>query len=73
LNNVPNFWLGTLVVIDQINIDCIALLEAEDDPPVGAHGNAPITGKLAPQRVQPEAGNVELIVVSLRRAAPACE
>ena len=44
-----------LVVIDQINIHGIALLEAENDPPVGANGDAPITGELAFKRVQPKA------------------
>jgi hypothetical protein len=39
------------VVIDQVNIGGIALLKAEDDPPVGANGDAPITGKLALQLV----------------------
>jgi hypothetical protein len=39
----------------------VALLEAEDDPPVGANGDAPIPGKLALQRMQPEAGQVELV------------
>jgi hypothetical protein len=43
------------VVIDQINIRGIALLEAEDDPPVGANGDTPITSQLAFQRMQPKA------------------
>ena len=35
----------------------VALLEAENDPPVGADGDTPITGKITFQWVQPPAGN----------------
>jgi len=39
------------VVIDQIDIRGIALLEAKDDPPVGANGDAPMTRELTFQRM----------------------
>jgi len=44
----------SLVVIDQINIRGVALLKAEDDPPIGTNGDTPVSGEVAPQRVQPE-------------------
>jgi hypothetical protein len=46
--------------IDQINIRGVDLLEAEDDPPVGAHGDAPISGEVASERMQPKSRQVEL-------------
>jgi len=48
------------VVIDQINIGGVALLKAEDDPPVGAHGDAPVPREVAFERMEPEARQVEL-------------
>jgi hypothetical protein len=48
------------VVIDQINIRSVALLEPENDPPVGADGDAPIACEVAFQRVQPPAWQVEM-------------
>jgi hypothetical protein len=39
------------MVIDQIDIRGIAPLEAEDDPPVDANGDAPITRELTFQRM----------------------
>jgi hypothetical protein len=49
------------VVIDQINIRGVALLKAKNNPPVGAYRDAPISGQVASQRMQAEAGQVELI------------
>jgi hypothetical protein len=40
------------VVVEQINIDRVASLEAENDPPVGADGDTLITVKAAFQLVQ---------------------
>jgi hypothetical protein len=44
----------SLVVIDQIDIGGIALLEAEDDAPIGPHSHAPVPRELAAQRMEPE-------------------
>jgi hypothetical protein len=49
------------VVIDQIDIRGVALLETENDAPVGTDGDAPITRELAFQRVQPKARQIELL------------
>jgi hypothetical protein len=49
-----------LVVIEQINIRSVALLEPENDPPVGADGDTSITCEVAFQRVQPPARQVEM-------------
>jgi hypothetical protein len=48
------------VVIDQIKVCRVALLEAKNDPPVGANRDAPITREIALERVQSPARQVEL-------------
>jgi len=53
------------MVIEQIDIGGVALLEAKNDPPVGANGDAPIAGEVASQRVQPPARQIK--VARLRR------
>jgi hypothetical protein len=40
------------MVIDQINVGGITFLEAEDDAPVAAHRNAPISREVSFQRVK---------------------
>jgi hypothetical protein len=59
-STIHKLCAAALVVIDQINIRRVALLEAENDPPVRAHGDAPVPGKIAPQRMPPETRNVAL-------------
>ena len=40
------------------------MLETEDDPPVGAYCDAPISCEVAPEWVQPEARQVEVVWAS---------
>ena len=49
------------MVIEQINIGDVALVEAKNDPPVAANGNAPIAHEIASQRVQPPARQIEVV------------
>ena len=49
------------MIIDQIDIRGVALLKAKNNPPVGAYCDAPIFGQIALQRMQVEAGYIELI------------
>jgi len=51
------------MVIGQLNVPCIAALKAEDDPPVGAHGQRPEAPQFAFERVQTITRQIE----SLRR------
>lgn len=53
--------LSFLVAIDQIDIGDVVLLEAEDDPPVGSDGNAPIARKRTFEGVQPETRQIALL------------
>jgi hypothetical protein len=48
------------LVIEQIDIRSVALLEPENDPPVGADGDAPIACEVAFERVQPPHRQVEM-------------
>jgi hypothetical protein len=48
------------MVIDEIDVDRITLSEVEDDPPVRTHRDRPESPKLALQRVQTEAVNVQI-------------
>jgi len=52
------------MVIGQLNVPSVAVLKAEDDPPVGAHGQGPEAPQIAFKPVQAIAGQIE----SLRRA-----
>jgi hypothetical protein len=48
------------MVIEQINIERIAALEAEDDAPVRGHLDCPEASQFAFKRVEPEAGGVHV-------------
>ena len=37
------------------------MLKAEDNPPIRADGDAPISSKVASERVKPETGQIELL------------
>src|SRR5262245_20005000 len=53
------------VIIDIINVGRVAMfIEAKDDPPVCANGDAPKPGQVARQRVQVEAGQIHIVGVS---------
>jgi hypothetical protein len=39
------------VIIDQVNIGGVAAFEAENNSPVTAHRDAPVSGKVAFQRM----------------------
>jgi hypothetical protein len=49
------------VIVDQINIGYVTVIEAKDDAPVGADGDAPKAGEVAFQQVQPEARKVHIL------------
>jgi hypothetical protein len=46
------------MVIEQINIERIAAVEAEDDAPIRGHLDCPKASQFAFKRVEPEAGGV---------------
>src|SRR6185437_5888237 len=51
------FFIGIVclgsVVIHIVNLRCVAIRELENDSPVGAHRDRPITFQVAVQRMQP--------------------
>jgi hypothetical protein len=47
------------MVIGQLNVPCIAALKAEDDPPVGTHGQRPETSQIAFELVQAITGQID--------------
>jgi len=49
------------MVINQINIRGAATFEPEDNAPVGAYRDAPITGEVTFQRMEPETGQVKFL------------
>ena len=46
------------MVIDQVHVSGTRAREAKDNAPVAGHGDRPITGKIAFQRMQPEARQI---------------
>ena len=42
------------MIIDQINVEGLASLEPENDPPIGANGNGPVAFAITLQLMQPE-------------------
>ena len=42
------------MVIDEVNIDSLAVLKPKDDPPVRTHSDSPKTCEIAFQQVKPE-------------------
>jgi hypothetical protein len=52
------------MIIDVINVGGVAtVIEAENDPPIGANSDAPKPGKVARQRVQMEAQQIHIVGV----------
>src|SRR5438874_1518426 len=52
------------VLVDIINVSCVAMcIEAEDDSPIGANGDAPKPSQVARQRVEMEAGDIHIVGV----------
>ncbi len=49
------------MVVDQVQIQRVAVLEPEDDPSVAADGDGPETLPIAFQRVQPVTGEADFI------------
>src|SRR5579883_2190349 len=49
------------VVIHQINIEGVAVFEAENNPPVRTHGHGPKTLAIAGQRVKPERRQIHVL------------
>jgi hypothetical protein len=52
--------LTSSMVVEQIDIEGIASLEAEDDAPVTGDLDGPEAFQLAPERVEPEAGGIDI-------------
>lgn len=48
------------MVVDQINIDDINVIETKNDPPVPGNGHAPEALQAAGERVQPQAGEIDV-------------
>jgi hypothetical protein len=52
------------VIIDIINVSRVAMgIEAENNAPIGADGDAPKPGQVARQQVQMEAGQIHIVGV----------
>jgi hypothetical protein len=45
------------MIVDQIEIERVAVLEAKNQPPIASDGNAPEAFKIALERVQPPTGH----------------
>lgn len=44
------------MVIDQLNVVCVAVLPVKAQPPLSSHANAPFAGPIASKLLQPIAG-----------------
>ena len=52
--------VASLAVVQVIDIDGVAVLEAEDHAPVGTDRHRPEPGMVSPERVKPEARQVHV-------------
>ena len=43
------------MIVDEVDVECIPILEAEHDPPVSRHGYAPVPFEFATQAMDPPA------------------
>jgi hypothetical protein len=48
------------VVIDQIHVECLAVLESEHDTPIAGDRHAPVALQLPLERMQAIAGQIEI-------------
>jgi hypothetical protein len=49
------------MVVCQIDIECVAILEAEDNPPIGAHADGPKPLKVSAKRMEPQAWKIHVL------------
>src|SRR5712672_3537134 len=57
------FFISTTspsMIVDKVDINGLAVLEPENDPPVRSHGHRPIALEVARQGMEPERRNVHL-------------
>lgn len=48
------------MIVHKVDIRRLAILEAENDPPIGAHGQRPKPSEIAFQRMQPKGRIIEI-------------
>jgi hypothetical protein len=51
---------GLSMVVDEVNVEHLAVLEAENDAPIRSHGNCPTAAKFAFQHMQAEGREVHV-------------
>jgi hypothetical protein len=62
---VSSSWCPSpLVVIDKIDIESVAVREAEDNPPIRAHGDGPKAFQLTCERMKPKTWPLPSLMVS---------
>lgn len=49
------------VIVHKVDIEDLAVLEAENHSPVGANGNRPVASQIALQRMQPKGWKIEVL------------
>ncbi len=47
--------------VDQIDVERVAIVEAEDNPPVSAYGNGPKSLKISAKWMEPQAREVHVL------------
>ena len=52
--------LASLVVVEIVDVERVAVLEAEGDAPIGAHRHGPEAGEVSLERVKPEAREIHV-------------
>ena len=50
-----------LVVVDQVNVRCVIVFEAEDDPSIAGDGDSPESGKVAGEWMIPKSWQIHLV------------
>ncbi len=49
------------MIVGKLHIVGVAVFKAEDNPPVGAHGNAPVSLPVAFERMQAVSGKIQIL------------
>jgi hypothetical protein len=59
------------VAVDQVNVARSAVGKAENDPPIGTHGDRPKASELALERMQPRAARIKRMLAGGLESFPA--
>jgi len=49
------------MVVEQVNVGNVTILEPKNNPPVRPDGDTPVSGEVAFERVQSEAGQIHVL------------